>query len=351
MGKKNALAFALIIIVLILCSCTKYSESWSHDDSGHWHALVKGKGEPIADYSEHNWELVKTQEVTCLENGYKEYACSVCGAIKITDEIPRINHANKEHVLARNATIEQRGCIEHWYCPDCRRCFKDEECTIGMPDNQVFSYIVGGPGPAGGIVFYDKGEYSDGWRFIEAAPGVLSTDSNNDLIIQKPYYKNGYILTYSIFYYANGIETYPTKDTSSYNFGRDIDGRYTAFELCEELNYNGYDDWYLPTSLEMSLFLMEMDELEGASSWVCRVPVATSTYLVSDNNLLVVCVGISDDSQTSLEMINSSYGRSYRRDSLYHTDFYLYYTLMYRQGNSYENGLSRAVAIVPVRYF
>jgi hypothetical protein len=28
----------------------------------------------------------------------------------------------------------------------------------------------GVPGPAGGYVFYDKGEYSDGWRYLECAP-------------------------------------------------------------------------------------------------------------------------------------------------------------------------------------
>ena len=29
-------------------------------------------------------------------------------------------------------------------------------------------------GPAGGYIFYDKGGYSDGWRFLEVAP--LSTE-------------------------------------------------------------------------------------------------------------------------------------------------------------------------------
>ncbi|NOQ26054.1 MAG: hypothetical protein GQ564_11880 [Bacteroidales bacterium] len=34
-------------------------------------------------------------------------------------------------------------------------------------------YKVGDRGPAGGWIFYDKGDYSDGWRYLEAAPEDL----------------------------------------------------------------------------------------------------------------------------------------------------------------------------------
>ncbi|MEI6388047.1 MAG: chitobiase/beta-hexosaminidase C-terminal domain-containing protein, partial [Spirochaetota bacterium] len=36
------------------------------------------------------------------------------------------------------------------------------------------TYAVGDTGPAGGIVFYDKGSVSDGWRYLEAAPSDQS---------------------------------------------------------------------------------------------------------------------------------------------------------------------------------
>ena len=39
-------------------------------------------------------------------------------------------------------------------------------CVSAFADD----YKVGDEGPAGGIIFYDKGEYSDGWRYLEAAP-------------------------------------------------------------------------------------------------------------------------------------------------------------------------------------
>lgn len=38
------------------------------------------------------------------------------------------------------------------------------------------TYKIGDRGPAGGWIFYDKGEYSDGWRYLEAA----SEDQSNE---------------------------------------------------------------------------------------------------------------------------------------------------------------------------
>ncbi|GHU33390.1 hypothetical protein FACS1894172_11810 [Spirochaetia bacterium] len=36
-------------------------------------------------------------------------------------------------------------------------------------------YVIGDTGPAGGLIFYDKGDYSDGWRYLEVAPVTTET--------------------------------------------------------------------------------------------------------------------------------------------------------------------------------
>ena len=40
------------------------------------------------------------------------------------------------------------------------------------------SYKPGDAGPAGGIVFYDKGDNADGWQYLEAAPPEFEFEAN-----------------------------------------------------------------------------------------------------------------------------------------------------------------------------
>ena len=51
--------------------------------------------------------------------------------------------------------------------------------TFSMGSSDITLYaqweVIGATGPAGGLVFYDKGAVSDGWRYLEAAPVDQST--------------------------------------------------------------------------------------------------------------------------------------------------------------------------------
>jgi hypothetical protein len=97
---------------------------------------------------------------------------------------------------------------------------------------------IGHYGPAGGIVFYDKGTYSDGWRYIELAPKETEIH-----------------LEWGSLTEIGGT----IQDTGSgkQNSQRIIDflnkngETNMAAQYCTELNINGYNDWYLPSYREL----------------------------------------------------------------------------------------------------
>jgi len=78
------------------------------------------------------------------------------------------------------------------------------------------SYKVGDTGPAGGIVFYDKGDNSDGWQYLEAAPPEFEFETNWN----------------------------------------------SANDICKLLNINGYTGWRLPDRDELSFMYLNLKQKE-----------------------------------------------------------------------------------------
>jgi len=114
----------------------------------------------------------------------------------------------------------------------------------------ITSYATGYTGPAGGWVFYDKGFYSDGWRYLEAAPSDQSTG------IQ--WYNGSYIVT-------GATETGAYDGAGMRNTVKIVNaqgaGSYAA-QLCYDLSItnNGvvYDDWFLPSKDELNLMYLNL---------------------------------------------------------------------------------------------
>jgi hypothetical protein len=109
-------------------------------------------------------------------------------------------------------------------------------------------YKIGDEGPAGGLIFYDKGNSSDGWRYMEAAPA--STELKD--IKWGPEGEIG----------GTRIEIGAGKRNTQIivNYAVSSGGTYRAAWLCDSLEYGGYEDWFLPSKAELNLMYLNLRE-------------------------------------------------------------------------------------------
>ncbi|GAJ20252.1 unnamed protein product, partial [marine sediment metagenome] len=91
-------------------------------------------------------------------------------------------------------------------------------------------------GPAGGYIFYDKGYYSDGWRYLEAAP--VSTEWT-----EKYWGSYGTLIGGT----ETGIGTGKSNTTIIVTWLNNHSETGKAAQLCDDLVYGGYSDWFLPS--------------------------------------------------------------------------------------------------------
>lgn len=132
---------------------------------------------------------------------------------------------------------------------------------------QSVEYEIGATGPAGGIVFYDKGSYNLGWRYMEAAPsdlsffewgclGSLISNSNSSQI------GNGLLNSVSIANYHDNLLNYYTNPgvCNPLNNGSVVAKKALVFEL------NYYKDWFLASESEL-LFMYQNLQTQSLGSF------------------------------------------------------------------------------------
>ncbi len=133
----------------------------------------------------------------------------------------------------------------------------------GKESNGTYSsYSIGDIGPAGGLVFYDKGFYSDGWRYLEAA----SSDIAGYAIFGyfKPDGKTAYVVgtTKAIGsgkYNTQRLVTYMDIDGKAYSSSKEKLVEYAA-RKCLDYEIKGYDDWFLPSKEELNLMYKNLQK-------------------------------------------------------------------------------------------
>jgi hypothetical protein len=151
----------------------------------------------------------------------------------------------------------------------------DEEgiCSVCLYESNQESenYEIGDIGPAGGIIFYDKGDLTDGWRYLEAA---LAT---SEFTAPWGAYGNEVVGTQKeIGTGKNNTQLIITKLIEIEETGK-------AAQLCVELTIGEYSDWFLPSideleEMYLNLHTQDLGGFENPYYW------SSSTYEDSNNH-------------------------------------------------------------------
>ncbi|TAL39794.1 MAG: DUF1566 domain-containing protein [Spirochaetes bacterium] len=114
----------------------------------------------------------------------------------------------------------------------------------------TYNYSLRDTGPGGGLVFYDKGSYSNGWRYLEAAASDQSTaaswgdSTGNDC--------DSYLIP-GADGTAVGTGNQNTIDIDNY-----CSSTLLAAHICINLVTGGYSDWFLPSKDELGLMYTQL---------------------------------------------------------------------------------------------
>jgi hypothetical protein len=109
------------------------------------------------------------------------------------------------------------------------------------------SSYIGLNGPADGLIFYDKGNNLNGWRFIESSPIVAGN---------APWGCAGTFTNNTSASIGSGLQ-------NTINISNAC-GSNTAATFCNNYSLNNFADWFLPSKSELELMFLN---LNSVSSW------------------------------------------------------------------------------------
>ncbi|MGV9003201.1 hypothetical protein [Flavobacterium sp.] len=151
---------------------------------------------------------------------------------------------------------------------------------------EVMSYEIGNAGPAGGIVFYDKGSYSNGWRYMEAAStdlssvewGCFGSTINNT---SSSNLGKGMINSATILNFHDSLNNFYSNPAVCNILS---EGTVVAKEALA-YTQNGFDDWFLPSHDELILMYQKL-HLQALSNFSNEIYWSSTQF--DENNVRTI---------------------------------------------------------------
>ncbi|MDR2729927.1 MAG: DUF1566 domain-containing protein [Treponema sp.] len=150
-------------------------------------------------------------------------------------------------------------------------------------------YKIGDTGPAGGIVFYDRGSTGGGWRYLEAAPAGTE-------------FRDQWGPDTNVARTETAVGT-GKRNTQFITTALKQNGK--AAYLCTSLNYNKHRDWYLPSKDELALMYNNLAR-RGLGGF-------TTGYYWSSSQ----AGNIDNSNAWSMKFDNGNQGTSYKNNSCF----------------------------------
>jgi hypothetical protein len=215
------------------------------------------------------FRVVPRQDVDRLINTEAKFQLNEFSAREKTAEMERVLNGTRilSGIIAKNGTLITISISLYTY-PDLEQLpggvdldvANKSELSAKIPEivqmmmramtgvGTNTTYKIGDIGPAGGFIFCDKGIYTDGWRYLEAAP------AGAEFTAQLGAYEKEVSNTMT----AVGFGKQNTK--LIVDRLRALGETNKAAQVCAALDINGYKDWFLPSKDELNLMYTNLKQ-------------------------------------------------------------------------------------------
>lgn len=152
----------------------------------------------------------------------------------------KITTPNPSYLSTTNISLETTVLLPNttYYV----KAYSKEGAKVYYSNEYTFK-TAGAIGTSGGYIYYDKGETTDGWRYLEAAPANIVYNGSN-----KIYWGcSGTMINQT----QAGIGFGPANTVRIMQQCPDAN---CAARLCDSYTINGVSDWFLPSQEELKAF-------------------------------------------------------------------------------------------------